>query len=254
MHRIVIEDFIKLYQFSTALRQRVFLVLLELARKRNLTALIAWLAAASEHEKSTLDLERAWRRARNYRKSYGPELAELDREADAVLGALSRLLKSFEELHKDDDAVLSGLRGLRSVLFPDGLKAMIHQPVPEQHALVVRALEELRQPAHAATIQRFHLAPYLSRLEALCGDMHSAIEVATMPFSRLAEARKRGQHNLLATVGKIIGDYPEEDADEDERSSLLRVIAQYNQRIGERLRRGKRPLDPEDDLSEPQAA
>jgi len=237
---------LNLYVFSTGRRLVALQQVQKLASDRGLADLEAHVAAAIQHDRQTLALEKQWETSgASAPKS---EAARIDALVDRTLHALRDAAQAQAEGSEPGDEIAEMTETFLKALFPAGVAAITNLSFVEELAVIDSMIIKLKGPL-APTVKELGLTRLAKRLTHLADEYRGALADPSpgLKFGDVRAARARGQEMLLEAVAMVLGKHPlSTHQDLASRTSLLGPILKQNEEIGQavRARRALSDVDP----------
>ncbi|TNE45137.1 MAG: hypothetical protein EP343_28110 [Deltaproteobacteria bacterium] len=244
-----LQQFLKIYQFTSGRRLLVYRQTKKVAQKLNFTALEQHIDKAHAFELDTRKMERRWK-SQGSTSQQTIDYRPLDNALDRALSGLSKYCESYlHSMDETSDHYQSALVILETA-FPNGLQAITQIPYEDELSDVESLLDDLNNVTLATHINRLGLKPMLDNIKSRHQAFYkafSASQAPTLDYGTVRARRAQSQDMLLQMIAIILGKFYDSDSHAEPRKELLTPFQLQQGRISDLISR-KRPVldvDPE---------
>ncbi|MEZ6183642.1 MAG: hypothetical protein R3F62_01375 [Planctomycetota bacterium] len=261
---VPVKTLLNLYRFPSGRRLSCLRSMRERLADPAFAELQSVLDRAIASEWATRDLEIRYRNGMRQRNNeFSDETSALDLELDRALSALDDALGVALKAYGEGSPQGEAATLLRSTLFGQGVRFLIHMPFMEQEAEVAVLLERAAdEPSLAEAVRVTRVEPLVERIAELNRRFGEAIRdgrpVSPASFEEVRAARDAGHERLgrivILVPARLLGAPPDGEHAEA-LAAALQVVQEQNAAIKRyrKRRRGVNGLDPEEEFDEPDA-
>lgn len=250
-----IRRFIVSYVLTAGRRVVVIEAMRKVAQNRGDAALIAATNDAVEPARATFRLVRKWHTERDKSKRSRPDAVAIDNALDRAITRVRDHAANFADLPGDDpDAIMA--HKFLAAFYPNGSKAITHQPYEEQLVAVEEMLTTWAKPEWEDTIRELALAKFIKVIADLIIDYREAVTGFTrreVTWDDVLKAEADGQTLLVSLVAMVLGLHPTDSPDDlKARGEYLEMFDEQNNLTAEyrTRRKGKEAPDVDPDTGE----